>query len=346
MKKCLNNTELSFFCEQLSLILHSGISALEGISIMKEDAKTKEAEEILAVINDHLEETGLLHEALKASGVFPAYLIHMTEIGERSGTLDEVMSALALHYQREEEISRGIRDALTYPLIMLSMLLVVLVVLVVRVMPIFAQVFYQLGAEMDGISGSILSLGTALERYAAVFIALLLILAAVLVFLTKSSRGRRYAARILNNFPPSRELNNRLACSRFAGGMSIALKSGLDTDESFQLVSNLIENEEFRKKISHARKMLEEGEEFTDALNQSGIFSGVYARMVSIGFRTGSADAVLEKISVSYQEDADAKLQNLISMLEPTLVAILSILVGMILLSVMLPLVGIMSNIG
>ena len=108
--------------------------------------------------------------------------------------------------------------------------------------------------------------------------------------------------------------------------MSIALKSGLDTDESFQLVSNLIENEEFRKKISHARKMLEEGEEFTDALNQSGIFSGVYARMVSIGFRTGSADSVLEKISVSYQEEADAKLQNLISMLEPTLVAILSIL--------------------
>lgn len=346
MKNYLNNTELAFFCEQLSLLLHSGISVLEGIAIMKEDAAAKEVSDILTAVSGRLEETGLLHEALSSSGVFPPYVIHMTEIGERSGTLDDVMASLSLHYQREEAISKSVRDALIYPLVMLSMLLVVVVVLVVRVMPVFSQVFEQLGAEMTGISRSILSLGTALERYAIVFIALLVLLAAGLIYLTRTKHGRRLASSLLSKFPPTRDFHNRLSCSRFAGGMSIALKSGLDTEESFQLVSNLIEDTNFKEKIGKARQLLEEGKDFTEALNKSGIFSGVYARMVSIGFRTGSADTVLEKLSSAYQEEADEKMQNLVAMLEPTLVAVLSIIVGMILLSVLLPLTGIMSSIG
>lgn len=136
------------------------------------------------------------------------------------------------------------------------------------------------------------------------------------------------------------------SCARFASGMSVALKSGLDTEEGFDLVTQLVDDPDFCQKIASAREAIQNGEDFSDALNKAGIFSGIDARMVSVGFRAGAADSALSDIASRLQTETDEKLQSLAGLLEPTLVAVLSVLVGLILLSVMLPLVNVMSNIG
>ena len=147
MKQLMTDGELSVFSGQLAMILHSGISTLEGIEILKEDAVSKEAGEILGSINEVLEQTGDLAEALRTSSVFPEYFIKMTEIGERSGTLEDVMDGLSSYYSRQDSLARSIRDALTYPLVLLAMLFGVLLVLMTQVMPVFREVFAQLGIE-------------------------------------------------------------------------------------------------------------------------------------------------------------------------------------------------------
>ena len=155
MKQLMTDGELSVFSGQLAMILHSGISTLEGIEIIKEDAVSKEAGEILGSINEALEQTGDLAEAFRTSGVFPEYFIKMTEIGERSGTLEDVMDGLSSYYSRQDSLARSIRDALTYPLILLAMLFSVLLVLMTQVMPVFREVFDQLGIELTGVSGTV-----------------------------------------------------------------------------------------------------------------------------------------------------------------------------------------------
>lgn len=149
----LSGMELASFCGQLALILRSGISAVEGIVTMLEDTVSATEKEILEKILKKLEETGNLSMALSDAGVFPAYMLHMVEIGEEAGALDEVMHSLEIHYEREESIKRTVRNAITYPLIMAGMMIIVIAVLLIRVMPVFNQVFVQLGTELTGFSG-------------------------------------------------------------------------------------------------------------------------------------------------------------------------------------------------
>ena len=121
-EKNMTNQELIYLCRQLSMLLKAGISLLEGISILKEDADTEDGKKILSVIYEELLESGDIQSALEKTAVFPPYFIHMVKMGELSGNLDDTFASLAVHYEREENLSGSIRDALTYPLIMLGML--------------------------------------------------------------------------------------------------------------------------------------------------------------------------------------------------------------------------------
>lgn len=346
MKAQLTNPELIFLCSQLSMLLRAGISLLEAVSILKEDAPTKEGGEILSVVHDRLLETGNIQDALEHAEVFPSYLIHLVEIGDLSGNLDNTFASLASHYQREENLKKSIRDSLTYPLIMLGMLFAVLLVLILKVMPVFSQVFSELGAEMSAFSLGILNLGTVLRRYSLVFLLILFLFAAMLLFLTCSPKGKLQFSALFQKLPFTRDLLEKIACGRFASGMSMALHSGLDIEQSFDLVSRLVEHPGFQKKIVLAREAIQNGDDFAGSLTRAGIFQGIDARMISIGFHTGSVEQVLEQIALRLTEESEEKLQRFVGILEPSLVALLSIFVGLILLSVMLPLVGVMSHIG
>ena len=140
-------------------------------------------------------------------------------------------------------------------------------------------------------------------------------------------------------------MHHDIASCRFASGMALTLKSGMAPEECLSLVRELNDDEAFQKELTKCEQLLENGTDFTAALHQTGIFTGVYARMASIGFKTGSLDQVMSDIAELYQEDLDNRMSNTLSILEPTLVIALSLVVGFILLSVMLPLVGIMSSI-
>ena len=335
--KPLSNPELSSFSSQLSLILRSGISALEGISIMLEDASSEEEKAILNALSENLQETGSLNEALEQTQLFPAYMTRMVRIGEETGTLDDVMAALGDHYAREDTIARTIRSAVTYPMIIISMMIVVILVLIIKVMPIFNQVFIQLGSEMSGFSRVLMDLGNTINRYSVVFIAVLAVIAIGFFAYNHTAKGAAFLKGLGSHIPAIRRMHHDIASCRFASGMA--------PEECLSLVRDLNDDEAFQKELTECEELLENGTDFTAALHQTGIFTGVYARMASIGFKTGSLDQVMSDIAELYQEDLDNRMSNTLSILEPTLVIALSLVVGFILLSVMLPLVGIMSSI-
>lgn len=343
--KPFSNLELSSFCGQMSLILKSGISSIEGLTIMMEDAVSEDEKEILAGLLSAAQEAGGLWQALTAAEGFPPYMIRMVNIGEETGTLDEVMESLKNHYEREEFISKSIRNAITYPLIMTGMMAVVIIVLLVKVMPIFNQVFVQLGTEMTGFSRVLMNTGTAINHYSAVFIVILVVIAGVVLYGTHTESGRHLFRSLGYKMKFTRSIYEEIAVCRFASGMALTLSSGLNSDRSMELVRSLNNDPVFREKIELCRKQIREGKELSEALASSGMFTGIYARMVSIGSKTGSLDQVMGEVAEMYQEDIDTRMNNLLAVLEPTLVVLLSLIVGVILLSVMMPLMGIMSNI-
>lgn len=342
--KPFSNLEVSAFCGQVALILKSGISSFEGISIMLEDAATPEEKVILEKILEYMQETGSLYQSLSETGLFPSYMLHMTEIGEETGTLDEVMEALSNHYEQEDAIGKSIKNAVTYPLIMGGMMVVVIVVLLVKVMPIFNQVFVQLGTEMTGFSRALMNLGNVINQYSIALIALLVLAVAAILYGTRTKKGRNLFRRAGYHLNFIRPIFEEIAVCRFASGMALTLRSGLNPERSMELVQALNDDPLFQKKLEACQKHMEEGEDISEALHKSRIFSGVYARMASIGSKTGSMDQVMQRLASLYQDDIDSRMNNALAVLEPTLVIVLSLIVGVILLSVMLPLTGIMSS--
>ena len=332
--KPLSNNELSMFCGQMSMILHSGISSTEGLSLMAEDSP-EQGKELLESLISNMEETGI-----------PEYMCNMIQIGEESGRLDEVMSALSEHYEQQETISRSIKNAITYPFIMITMMLAVILVLIVKVMPVFNQVYEQLGTGLTGVSKNILNLGILMNRYAFVLVLLAGVLAGCFLYFTFTEKGRNQFFRFSSKLPFTQKFSEKIAVSRFASGMYLALESGLDTDESLEMAARLADHPVLEEKIAKTRALLEEGQGFSEAISESQIFDSLSTRMISIGCKTGAVDMVMKQISLQYSEDINERIFQLISKLEPTLVAVLSIIVGLILLSVMLPLMGIMSGMG
>lgn len=342
----LNHLELSGFCAQIALILGAGIPLAEGLSTMLEEAAGGSIQKALEIVLPSLEEGTSFYQALDDTGFFPSYLIQMTEIGEKTGRLEDVMDSLSLYYQREEAIQQSVKSAVTYPMVMVLVMLAVIGLLVFQVLPIFNSVFRNLGAEMSGFPKSVMDFGMTLSHYAFGIISVLAALVILYLLLRGTSFGKRMGDRLKAAFPPTREIANQVASGRFASAMSLMLSSGLDPDESLDMVYRLADTGLMRNKIEVCRARLAEGASFPEALTQSHLFSGIYAQMVGVGFRTGSVDTVMERLASRYEDDIDEKIASFISILEPTLVIILSVLVGLVLLSVMLPLMGVMSSIG
>ncbi|MDO4308884.1 MAG: type II secretion system F family protein [Eubacteriales bacterium] len=344
MNHMLTNQELFHFCEQFSIILRSGISGAEGLHILYDDSKSQRSREIFESLIKSQEETGSLSQALTDAGIFPDSMISYVKAGEETGCLDEVMASLADHYEQEMEISQSIRSAVTYPLIMLGMMGAVIIILLVKVLPVFQQVFRQMGLEMTGLSSGLLKTGSAISRYSAVFFTVLAVLILCIIFLCCTEKGREMLGRFAARIPQIRDIPVAMDYGRLTQAMSMGLRSGLGPETSLELADHLISHPLIKSRLVKAQKLLNEGALFADAMTESGLFQGMDARLISISVRAGAADEVMGKLSDRYRQESISIVERTISVVEPTIVILLSVLVGLVLLSVMMPLLGILSD--
>ena len=340
----LNNRELFQFCEQFSIILRSGMSAIEGLTILNDDSQTERGKEILTFLSKDMEESGSLAHAMEQSGAFPASAAAYVRTGEETGCLDEVMKGLSAFYAKEIQITDQIQSAVAYPLVMLGMMTAVIVILLVKVLPVFRQVFRQLGLEMSGISGALLGIGETLSHYSTAFLVLLAAMIGFILFLVLHPKGQELIRKIVCRFPGTKEIPVNLDYSRLCQCISLGIRSGLSPELCVELAGAVVSQTETREKLASIQKQLAEGYGFTEAITESGLFKAMELRLISLGFQAGASDEVMEKLAEQYEEKSTDSVSHIVSILEPTIVIVLSILVGLVLLSVMMPLLGLLSE--
>ena len=340
----LNNRELFQFCEQFSIILRSGMSAIEGLAILNDDSQTERGKEILTFLYKDMEESGSLAHAMEQSGAFPASAAAYVRTGEETGCLDEVMKGLSAFYAKEIQITDQIQSAVAYPLVMLGMMTAVIVILLVKVLPVFRQVFRQLGLEMSWISCALLGIGETLSRYSTAFLVLLAAMIGFILFLVLHPKGQELIRKIVCRFPGMKEIPVNLDYSRLCQCISLGLRSGLSPELCVELAGAVVTQTEIREKLASIQKQLAEGYGFTEAITESGLFKAMELRLISLGFQAGASDEVMEKLAEQYEEKSTDSVSQIVSILEPTIVIVLSILVGLVLLSVMMPLLGLLSE--
>lgn len=345
-KRTFSSGDVSMFCAQMALILKSAIPLQDGIAAIQENVEDPKAKGIIETIAADVGDNVPFYQALGDSGAFPSYMVNMIEIGEKAGKLDDVMEALSQYYDREDKLKKNVRSAVLYPFILVLMMSVVIAVLIIKVMPVFRQVFNDLGSEMSPFATVIMDVGMAIGKYAFVVVLVLAVLLVAVLLFAKTPKGGVTVSRWMSRFALTRKLSAKIASARFASVMSMMLSSGYSTDEALELIPKIIDNDIVVRKIEQCRSLIQQGTSFSEAINQVEMFPGVYGRMVGIGNKTGNLDTVMQKLADLYEEEVDHSIDNAVAIIEPTLVGILSVIIGAILLSVMLPLMGIMSSIG
>ena len=338
--------ELSAFCLQIGLLLEAAVPLDEGLAIMAEDAGCEDEKQLLLYMAEGAELGDPFFKVLEDAGTFPLYVVRMAKLGQQSGTLDQMMKSLSDYYEKEYRLLVNVKNALTYPIMMVVMLLVVLFVLFSKVMPVFDQVYEQLGAKMSPAARSAIRLGGLFSGAALIAAAVIALAVFGIWAASRFGHGITLVDKMVNYVKCHSRIALAIANRRFTSVLALTLKSGMEFEKGLELAGELVDNGKVAAQIEKCGRTLETGASYYQAMKETGLFSGFYVQMIKVGSRSGRLDAVMEEISEDFEQAADQSMDNMLARFEPTIVAVLAVSVGLVLLSVMLPLVGVLAAIG
>ena len=341
----LTPIELSGFCSEIALMLGAGMPLYAGMEALEKTYEQDAHADLYHKVSETLTQTGSLRDALESAHVFPTYLVEMCGVGERTGHLEDVMRGLSVYYERESRIRQAVRSAVTYPLVLAVMMVLILLVLILKVMPVFRTVLGSMGVTMTETGSVMMSVGTALGWVVLALVLVFVLAALACVLLLRSKKRDRALAALKKAFPPLRRLSMRLASSRAASVLAMMLSSGFPLEQALEMVPLVLPDEEAAGEIAQIREKMGEGVSFSDALTGSRLFDEIHRQMLRMGIAAGREDQVMAKIAETYEQQAEEGISDLVSIIEPTMVAALSIVIGAVLLSVMMPMAGIISSI-
>lgn len=343
----LANSELSQLCRSLAMTLHAGVSTGDALMLLAEDELAGELRGLLENMGRCADCGGTLSAAMKETDAFPAYVTGLVRVGEETGRLEEALEALARYYEEREQLDWRIRNALTYPAILLLLMLVVIVVLLTKVLPVFDGVYASLGGRLTGVAGGLLILGQWLSAAMPVLLAVLALVVIFVAVFALSSTVRERLLALWRRSRGDKGLSRKMADARFAQALSMGLRSGLPLGEALELAAALLKDSpSAQARCRDCADRLERGANLAHALRESGVLPAQACRLLTMGLRGGSGDNAMAEIARRLSEEADRALESKVSRVEPALVLVTSLLVGAVLLAVMLPLVDIMSVIG
>lgn len=342
----LNNEELAGFCEQMHLVVSSSIYIIDGMDSIIRGFSNNNIQERLLISKESLEGNNNLSYSLLQSNLFPQYMLTMVEIGETSGKLDQVLKSLALYYKKQDRLKTQIKNAISYPLVISLMVVIIMAVLVTKVLPMFGDVFANLGGSAPATVLLVTKISKIIVALLTALFAALVVFAGLLLVLNKNPQGQKKVQKILSSAAGIKNIYHKFQTAQFSNALAMLVSSGYDIHQSLELTEKIIHEENYRAKIQRALRDLEEGLPLAEALTKMQIFSGIHAQIIRLGVQTGQIDVVLQDLSEDYAQEVENSVDKMIGIIEPTLVGVTALIIGGILLTIMLPLLGIMSTIG
>lgn len=343
-KSTLSDEIVGSLCMSLSHLIHAGISVGDALMLLHEDEQDPLCKALLADMSQLGDSGSSLSDIFRSTGRFPAYVCTLLTVGEQVGKTEETLTALAQYYTRRDQMQRQLRAALLYPAMLLGVLLTVMVILLVWVLPVFDDVYAQLGSRLTGLAGGLLALGTVLGKLLPVFCAALALAIAVFAIPPVRKHVLLRWRRLFGDKGVAKAINS----ARFVQALSLAVSSGMTEQEAVCMASSLsgAEIPSFSLRCKDCLAALDSGSSLGQTLQQTGFFSPAQRRLLEAGSRSGRSEQVLEAVSQDLAEESQQQLHRVIGRVEPALVAISCVLIGLVLLSVMLPLMNIMNAIG
>lgn len=343
-KKKVSLDDLVVFSRQLATMVDAGIPLVGALDILGEQMSNKVFNDIIIKMRNDVETGSSLSEALsKHKTVFSALFVNMVKAGESSGMLDEILDRLAEYLEKTNALQKKVKSALVYPAVVTLMAFGITLLLLLKVIPVFKTIFEGFGAKLPTPTLVLINISDFMQKYFLLMAAIIVILSILFSRFLKSEKGRIKIDGILLKLPIFGILFTKVAVSKFTRTFSTLIKSGVPILAALEIVGKTSGNKVVEIAIDNVRNNVREGENIAEPLAKAKIFPPMVIRMVSVGEQSGELEKMLSKIADFYDEQVDAAVSGLTSLIEPLIIAFLGIVIGSIVICMFLPIFKITS---
>ncbi len=337
-RKKVKLKDLAIYSRQLSVLIDAELPLIQSLNILAEQTKNKYFKTVILNIRSDVEAGSTLNQAKrKYPKVFDNLYCNLVASGEQSGSLDIMLRRLAEFLEKIVKLRSQVRQAMIYPSTIVTFAVVVVIFMLWKIIPVFANIYSELGAQLPALTAFVLALSRFIQNYIVlVFLGIVAIIVGIRMF-RKTENGRKITDNFLLRMPLFGTILEKVGFSRVTRTLSTLLSGGVPMLESMKITSHTSGNVIIENSIMRARSMVAEGTSLTDSLKSTGRFPFMLVQMVGVGEATGTLDEMLAKLADFYDEEVDASVSALLSVLEPILLIFVGGLVGMIIVSMYLP---------
>ncbi len=337
--------DLAFNCRQMAAMMSSGLSIVKTLEILCKEQTTEAAKNIWRDIYESVQKGESFSSALEMhNGAFPPLLISMVGAGESSGNLDTIMQRLSDQYAKENKLNNKIKGSMTYPIVLLVLCIVIVIGMFTFIMPTFRDMF----SDPDSIPALTKAMFAFSDFLKTKWYVLLIVIAVIIfgaIYAMKIPSMRTKWDRFIIKGPYFGPLVIKVYTGRFSRTLSSLYSSGLPMVECLQRSADVLNNSYISEKFETVIDEVKQGEPLSAAIQRTEIFDSMFCSIIYVGEESGALDDILEKSSDYYEEEADSAIQSLVSMMEPLMIIIMGIAVGLVVASVLPALYGGMGNI-
>ncbi len=340
-KKKVKSRDLGVFCKQFSAVLKAGVTVIAALELMGDQLENKTLRAAIYSARSYIEKGGTLADALRVNpDVFPPIMINMVAAGEMSGNLEVCLDRLVEHFDKDNALSSKIKGAMTYPIVVLIVMIIVVIVVMVAVIPNFESMFAEMGADLPLPTKIMMAASDFLIHKWWLLIIIIVALIFGIKFFKKTEPGAQLFANIGLKAPIFGNLNIKSACSRFARTMSTLMASGISMIDAVEQVARMMDNKIIREGLLDAKTQVAKGVPLSKPLKDMEMLPQMLSAMTKIGEETGDIEEMLSKVADYYDEEVDAATNALTAAMEPMIMVILALIVGMIVAAVYGPIIS------
>jgi len=332
--------DISLFCKQFYTMINSGVTIIGSLDLLRKQTENAHLAKILTRMYEDVQKGVSLSDSMKQDkDAFPAIVISMIEIGEISGSLDTVLDRLSVYIEKENRVKQKIKTAMVYPKVLSVIAIVVIAFMMTFIVPNFVAMFKNIGGQLPLPTRILLWISNLFKNPWFLASLAIIIPASVYSFrkFKKSDKGRYFISWISLKLPVIGKNTRKLIASRFSRSLGLLLRTGVSLIQSLEVVENVLGNVIVSKALEKVKEDIKRGSGLAEPLEGIGIFPLMVNDMISIGEEAGSLDSIVEKVADFYDDELDASISKMVTMLEPLMIVVIALMVGGIVIAMILP---------
>ena len=337
----VSKRDLSVFCRQFVSILNAGVPIVDAMGMMEDQTENKRLKKALGEVKANISKGESFANALRErSDIFPSMMINMVEAGEASGSIDVSLDRMATQFEKDTKMAGMVKKALIYPIVVVCVAIVVMIVMMAFVIPNFMDMFKDMDTKMPALTLAVMGAADFFKAYWYLIIGIVIVLVIAIKVFSASQVGTEFLSKAAITIPAFKNFVVKTSSSRLARTLATLTSSGISMIDALDIAAKTMTNYMFRQAVIECKEEVKKGVPLSEPLKRSGLFPPMVVHMTKIGEETGDMDSMLTKMADYYDEEVEAATANLMSVMEPVIILVIAVFVGILVGACVMPMLS------